>query len=210
QREPGRALPQAVREHLARPIEQRERGRAVEEGGRYAGRPRVAEPRERALQALCPSAVDQLVQLLALRQIRVRGARRLLRQDHRDVIERGELRLGECARCLCDFKWCEIRKIEHSCCLDPCWANADHSAAREGTIQDRARIVAGAPREFIGKALNYRVSSRRRPWRPHDLCRRSGRPKTTWIPRKLKSGSSRSIRFFACTAPSARIICSSA
>src|SRR5690606_12566130 len=174
------------------------------------GRARIAKPRECALQALCASAVDELVQLLALRQLRIDRTWGFLRQDDRYMIERAELGFGKRTRSLRDFERCEIRQIEHSCCLDPCWANADHSAAREGTIQDRARIVAGAPREFIGKALNYRVSSRRRPWRPHDLCRRSGRPKTTWIPRKLKSGSSRSIRFFACTAPSARIICSSA
>src|SRR5690606_35215830 len=116
------------------------------------------QPRESAVQTLRAGALDELVQLLALRQAGEQRARRLLRQHQGDMIERGELRFGIGSRRLRDFDRSEIGKIDHSGCLDPCWANPDHSAARRGTIQDRARIVAGAPWEFTGKALNFRVS----------------------------------------------------
>src|SRR5690606_5191371 len=154
----GRALAEAVGDELARPRQARERRGRIEQRGRDARRPRVAQPRESAVQTLRAGALDELVQLLALRQAGEQRARRLLRQHQGDMIERGELRFGIGSRRLRDFDGSEIGKIDHSGCLDPCWANPDHSAARRGTILDRARIVAGAPWEFTGKALNFRVS----------------------------------------------------
>src|SRR5690606_19366170 len=76
QSEPAGTLPQAVRDDLPSPREQRERRRAVDERRRDAGCARVPETRERALQSLRSGAVDQLVQLPTERQLGEHRTRR--------------------------------------------------------------------------------------------------------------------------------------